>query len=130
MSNPNRTTTIDVPSASEPGITYCVSRRGDYVTCTCKGYQYRGKCKHAEAFAPSREERVEMTPATQRNVISSFVASLDQPAPLPCVCGWYHLTDAERRKAHPDALPAQSRYAAEQGEPLPEPARVRLVRYA
>lgn len=62
-----------VPSCTTPGTYHAVSMDG---RCTCKGYQFRGRCRHT---APS------------------------QPEPLPCSsCHNYHLTDAERLRAHPD----------------------------
>jgi hypothetical protein len=75
---------IEVPSASTLGVVYVVSRRGDYIACTCPGFVHRGCCKHL-VFAPTRED----------------VAQIVDP--LPCTgCRNYHLTDADRIAAHPD----------------------------
>ncbi len=61
------------PSCSQPGVYHAITMDG---RCTCKGYSFRGRCRHT---------------------------ANGQPAPRPCVCGRYHLTDADRLRAHPDA---------------------------
>lgn len=33
---------VAVPSQSTPGLYHLVSRKG----CTCKGFEYRGRCRH------------------------------------------------------------------------------------
>jgi hypothetical protein len=62
------------PSCTTPGLFHITTQ----TTCSCKGFSYRKRCSH--------------------------LASIDaRSEPLPCVCGNYHLTDADRVKAHPDA---------------------------
>jgi len=61
-----------VPSSSEPNICHVVTMDG---RCSCKGFAYRGHCRHIASTGP-----------------------------LPCTgCRNFHLTDADRLKAHPDA---------------------------
>ena len=66
--------------------------------------------------------------------------------PLPCCAckGMFHLTDADRLRAHPprwtsapranqtgwQSAPPQSNYARELGEPEPATVKIPLVRYA
>jgi SWIM zinc finger len=38
-----------VPSSQNNGAAYEVIRRDGYITCTCKGYEYRQTCKHVIA---------------------------------------------------------------------------------
>jgi SWIM zinc finger len=67
-----------LPSCSTPDAYHVVTMDG---RCDCRGFQFRGRCRHIALVAPT--------------------AAAD---PLPCTgCHLYHLTDAERLKAHPDA---------------------------
>jgi hypothetical protein len=43
-----KTNLFDVQSESDPDRTYVVNLAGDG-SCGCKGFQYRGACKHLEA---------------------------------------------------------------------------------
>jgi SWIM zinc finger len=66
-----------VPSCSEPNVFHIVTP----TSCSCKGYQFRGRCRHLAPVAPAADAE-----------------------PLPCSsCHNYHRTDAERLQAHPDA---------------------------
>ncbi len=44
-------TTTLVKSQSEAGVWYTVTYwKGQPYACTCKGFEYRGKCRHVEAL--------------------------------------------------------------------------------
>lgn len=85
-----------VPSQSRENLYHLVTADG---RCDCQGYRFRERCSHGIAVVAP---------------------------PLPCVCGRYHLTDAERIAAHPDAN-RQSDYARGLGEPTPNAVRIPLV---
>lgn len=71
-----------VPSQSEPGTYHVIDPVAR--TCDCKGFAYRGRCRHLAALVPAAPAEL-----------------------LPCTgCRLYHGSDAERRQAHPDENPA------------------------
>jgi hypothetical protein len=41
-----------VPSRSDPGTRYFVS--GDLMRCSCKGFSYRGACKHLRMVSEAK----------------------------------------------------------------------------
>jgi hypothetical protein len=51
-----------VASQSEPGVWHLVSFEGGTPSCDCKGFQYRGICRHPKALNDARWERDRETP--------------------------------------------------------------------
>jgi len=44
--------------SSKPGKFYTVTNNNGSVSCECRGYMYRGKCKHADSIRASIKQRV------------------------------------------------------------------------
>lgn len=42
--------TYITPSTSDPSLSYTISWAHNHYVCSCPGYSFRGKCKHAEAM--------------------------------------------------------------------------------
>jgi hypothetical protein len=53
------TISIDVPSQSDPKLTYRVHAQNGVVTCNCRGYQSHSHCKHQEAVRLLMEEKTQ-----------------------------------------------------------------------
>lgn len=50
------TFTIDVPSQTDPKLTYRVHAQNGVVTCSCRGWNTHHKCKHQDAVKRLLEE--------------------------------------------------------------------------
>lgn len=42
---------------SESGLAYVLVREADGWVCSCRGYQFRGDCRHVEAAQAADDER-------------------------------------------------------------------------
>ncbi len=59
-------TTWAVPSASTPDSEHIVEAINGGFTCTCRGFEYRGICRHVNAVkAEQREERATALPPVE-----------------------------------------------------------------
>jgi hypothetical protein len=55
-----------VPSSSDPGTEYIVEAINGGFRCTCKAFQYRGKCRHITTVQSSEQPRDDERPCTAR----------------------------------------------------------------
>ena len=65
------TSLIQVESKSKPGTFHGVDV--DSVHCTCRGFQFRGRCRHLDAVMPKRE----VAPAKPKRKLPEWREEID-----------------------------------------------------
>ena len=66
------TTLVHVESKSKPGSYHVVDTVA--VTCDCRGFQYRGKCRHLAAAMP----KPEAAPAKPKRKLGPWIEEIDR----------------------------------------------------
>ena len=56
------TTSIQIASASQPGVTYTIHRTANGLVCDCPGFRYRKTCKHLVEVAAAEEATITSEP--------------------------------------------------------------------
>jgi len=55
---PPATLIATVLSSSKPDLFYAIKRHSDgEISCSCKGWQYYGRCKHSKPYLPTTEDK-------------------------------------------------------------------------
>jgi hypothetical protein len=65
-------------SKSEPGVKHTLVADGELVACSCKGFEYRQSCKHAEALRNRlAREAAKSAPAVSHRAVALLYPPTD-----------------------------------------------------